>query len=724
MIHFDPATRTFCLALATSHYTLQADTGDRLIHLGWGLRPPGPPPADLGAVRYENYDLDWSFVVQFRPDEVVTFGDTSVYQETLKAVFADGVRDLRLRYAGHEVTTAAQPGHAPAHGQPTRVNSPRSTLRVRLTDPAYPLTVTACYRVTPEHDIVERWLELTNTGPDPIRFETAFSATLHLPNGACELTTLAGTWAREFQTQRVILPHGTFIQESRSVQTGHLANPCFLLNAPGQTAEETGVAYFGALAFSGSWRLAVEHVPTGHVRAHAGYNPADFALTLEPGATHCTPALVCGVSAEGWGGAMRRLHAFINERVLPQPGPRPVLYNSWEATYFAVNEAHQIALARKAAAIGVELFCVDDGWFGARRHDRAGLGDWVVSPAAFPNGLEPLVAEVKRLGMQFGLWVEPEMVNPDSDLYRAHPDWVLHFPNRPRTEARNQLILDFGRPEVVAHIFGRLDDLVRRYSIDFFKWDMNRYVTEPGSVVGREIGWRHAQAVYAIMDRLRANHPHLAIQSCSGGGGRVDAGMLARAEQVWVSDNTDAFDRLTIQEGFSRFYPARALEAWVTHEHNHITRRVTPLSLRFDVAMRGVLGIGSSLDALSDGELGDYARYIAQYKRIRHIVQDGVAYRLQSLAEHGASVMQYVLPDASEAVLSTAIHTQPVGRFRPRPLLRGLNPAAIYAVYDRDEQVIHRASGWALMTLGLPRPAPEHVGQSHTLHLKRLEMTV
>lgn len=718
MIHFHAPTRTFHLVLRTSHYTFQADAADRLVHLGWGPRPVFAAPASAENPLYEPYGLDWSFVVQFCPDEVLTFGDTSVYQETLKAVFADGVRDLRLRYADHEVVTEAAPGLAPAHGRPTALATPRQTLRVRLHDPVYPFSVTACYRLTPEHDSLERWLELHNSGPDPVRVETCFFAALHLPNGTSEVTSWAGTWAREFQTQRVVAPHGTFALESRSLQTGHLAHPAMLVNAPGGAAEESGTAYFAALAYSGSWRMALEHLPTGHVRLHAGYNPADFDLTLAPGETHLTPALVCGVSGDGWGGAMRRLHAFTCERVLPQPGPRPVLYNSWEATYFNLNEAHQMALARKAAAIGVELFCVDDGWFGARRHDRAGLGDWVVSAEVFPNGLEPLVAEVKRLGMQFGLWVEPEMVNPDSDLYRAHPDWVLHFPNRPRTTARNQLILDFGRPEVVEHIFQLLDDLVRRYRVDFFKWDMNRYATEPGSVAGRAIWRKHTEAVYGLMDRLRANHPHLAIQSCSGGGGRIDLGILARTEQVWVSDNTDAFDRILIQEGFSRLYPARTMEAWVTHEHNHITRRVTPLSLRFDVAMRGVLGIGSSLDALSDWELGDYARYIAHYKRIRHIVQTGVQYHLQSVAEHGASVVQYVLPSASEAVLSTAIHTQPVGRFRPRPLLRGLDPHATYTVHDREEHIVHRASGYALMTLGLPRSAPEHVGHSQTLHLK------
>ena len=414
---------------------------------------------------------------------------------------------------------------------------------------------------------------------------------------------------------------------------------------PARPGRRAASVYFGALAYSGSWRITAEHLPNGDVRIHGGYNPVDFRLELEPGQRHVTPAWVCGVSADGWGGASRRLHAFARRRVLPRaPGwaeERPILYNSWEATYFDLSYAGQVELARKAAAIGVEMFCVDDGWFGARRSDTAGLGDWMVSPEVFPDGLDPLIDEVHRLGMRFGIWVEPEMVNPDSDLYRQHPDWVLHFPGRPRTEVRTQLILDFGRPEVVRAIHDALDHLLSRHAIDFIKWDMNRNVTEPGSAAGKAIWRQHTEAVYSIMDRLRRQHPHLSIESCSGGGGRIDLGILARTDQFWTSDNTDAFDRIRIQEGCSLAYPAMAMEAWVTDVPNHQTGRISPLSLRFDVAMRGALGIGANLNRLSQAELDECARYIAFYKRIRPVVQQGDLYRLQRLEECGASVMQY-----------------------------------------------------------------------------------
>jgi alpha-galactosidase len=735
MIHFNPATRTFNLQLRTSYYAFQVDSVDRVIHLGWGPRPAGAAQTDRisGGSIYAPHDSPVSFITQFQPDEILTFGDVTSYQVTVKANFSslpvplqDGealhlpIRDLRLRYIDHEVVTDAQPGLAPAHGLPVQNNSPRETLRVRLKDPVQAFCVTLCYRLTPEHDIIERWLELENAGQDTVSIEVCNFATLHLPNGTNELTCVSGSWAREFTPQRVRLSPGIELIESRNLGTGHAANPIVLINRPGQAWEESGTVYFAALAYSGAWQIAVEQLPTWDVRIHAGYLPFDFQLDLAPGEKHITPAVVCGVSAEGWGGASRRLHAFTRERVLPHPRLRPVLYNGWEAMYFDLTLDGLIDLARKAAAIGVELFCVDDGWFGARRSELAGLGDWVVSADAFPQGIEPLVQEVHRLGMKFGLWIEPEMVNPDSDLYRQHPDWVLHFPGRERTQARHQLVLDFGRAEVVEHIFAVLDELVTRYNIAFFKWDMNRLATEPGSVAGKTIWRAHTAGVYAIMDRLRRKHPALDIQSCSSGGGRVDLGILARTDQVWVSDNTDAFDRIRIQEGFSLAYPARCMEAWVTHEHNHITQRTTSLGLRFDVAMRGVLGIGSSLNQLSDAELAEYANYIAFYKRIRHVIQDGVLYRLERLEEFQASVIEYLLPDGSEAVYSIAVRDHHIGSVRPAALLKGLLPGATYIVSDRYNREVHRATGYELMTLGVPHDITEHIGYSRTFQLKAL----
>lgn len=737
MIHFNPDTRTFNLILHSSIYAMQVDNKGRLVHLAWGPRPVGGEGMLSGKIRPTLSDHA-SFEFQTRRDELLTFGDTTTHEVTLKANFATlpdplpngdaphlPIRDVRLRYVSHEVVTNAQPGLAPAHGLPTVNSEPRETLRIILADPVQPLTVTLCYRLTPTQDIIERWLELANTGEAPIEIEQLFFGVLHLPNGTTELTSVSGAWAQEFQTQRERLPIGRRVIEHRSLQTGHAANPFFLLNRPGQAWESHGTVYFGALAYSGSWQLSFEQLPGTDVRVHGGYHPFDFGLTLAAGAQHKTPALVCGVCDEGWGGASRRLHAFTRERILPVPqnalAERPILYNSWEATYFGITEQNQIELAQKAAVIGVELFCLDDGWFGGRRFDVAGLGDWTVSPDVFPNGLEPLISEVNRLGMDFGLWVEPEMVNPDSDLYRAHPDWVLHFPGRPRTEARCQLILDFGREEVIEHIFNALDSLLAQYNIAFIKWDMNRNVSEPGSVVGKAIWQAHVAGVYGIIDRLRAKYPHLTIESCSGGGGRIDLGILGRTDQVWTSDNTDALDRVHIQEGFSLAYPARVMEAWVTHEKNHQTGRFHELSTRFDVAMRGALGIGASLNGLDEAELKAYASYIAFYKRIRHIVQGGDLYRLERLEEAGVSTILYVLPDGSEAVYSVVVQSHKLGQFRRMVPLRGLIPSATYEVLDRFEKMRLTATGYELMVQGISGDEDGRSGHSRTLHIKRVE---
>jgi alpha-galactosidase len=728
MIHFDTPSRTFSLITARSIYAFRIDDVGQVVHVAHQPLPSGAHAPLASAVLFPPASTHSSFEQHTDRAELVTFGDVTYHEVALKvsAVAQDPVlgtplRDVRLRYARHAMVTDDAPGCAPVHGLPPHVRTPRETLRVVLADALLGLDVTLHYRLTPEHDIIERWVTLHNTSTTSLRVEQLAWATVHVPAGTRQLTHLSGAWARETMPQRDLLPDGVTLIEGRSFQTGHAANPVYMLNAPRQAWEETGTVWFGALAWSGAWRIAFDVFPQGDIRAHAGHNPFDFELMLAAGASHVTPQLVCGVSHEGWGGASRRLHRFGRERVLPAPNaPRPVLYNSWDATYFNLDTESQIALARKAAAIGVELYCLDDGWFGARRHDRAGLGDWEVSPDVFPDGLGPLVRAVRELGMKFGLWVEPEMVNPDSDLYRAHPDWVVHWPGRPRREARNQLILDFGRPEVVAHIFNKLDAILTATPIDFIKWDMNRNTSDPGSVAGREM-WRvHAEAVYQIIDRLRERHPHTDVQSCSGGGGRIDLGILGRADQVWTSDNTDALDRIRIQEGYSLAYPARAMESWVTHAHNHQTGRNLPLETRFEVAMRGALGIGSSLNELSVRELERYAEYIACYKRIRHIVQDGDLYRLQRLEEFGASVIQYVLPDASEAVLSIAVRDHQHGLFRPPPPLRALDAAAMYALHDVHGSEVMRARGQALMLLGVPGASHTAAASVRTLHLVRV----
>jgi len=366
------------------------------------------------------------------------------------------------------------------------------------------------------------------------------------------------------------------------------------------------------------------------VRVTGGFNDFDFGYRLAPGEHLTTPRYYAGFTNGGFGEASRLFRRLQIEEILPDRAARhvrPVLYNSWEATLFAVDEPGQKALAEKVARLGVERFVMDDGWFGARDHDRAGLGDWTVNPKMFPNGLKPLIDNVESLGMDFGLWVEPEMVNPDSDLYRKRPAWALHFPGRPRSEGRNQLILNLARPDVQEYVFGVLDRLLSEHDIRFFKWDMNRHFSEPrwpavAPEEHKKVWVEYVRSVYALMDRLKAAHPGVEIESCSGGGGRVDLGMLERVEEIWTSDNTEAFDRLRIQEGSSLAYAPKVMMAWVTDVPN-MNGRVTPLRYRSLTAMQGSLGIGGNLNHWSDADNKLAAEMVAYYSASRRASRRG-----------------------------------------------------------------------------------------------------
>lgn len=369
----------------------------------------------------------------------------------------------------------------------------------------------------------------------------------------------------------------------------------------------------------------------------------------------------------------------------------------WETTFFDVDEASQGELAELAAKMGIELFVMDDGWFHGRKDDHAGLGDWWPDTKKFPNGLTPLIKRVNDLGMDFGLWVEPEMVNPDSELYRAHPDWVIHFPNRARTEGRNQLILNFARTDVQDYVLELLDRLLSENNIAFIKWDMNRNVSEPGWTDApgdpRELWVRYVQGVYRVWGTLRDRHPNVIWQSCSGGGGRADFGILRLADQIWVSDNTEAAPRLGIQEGFSHIFPANTMEAWVTDAG----RNYLSLEFRFHVSMCGSLGIGGHLQHWSEENRAEAAKWIALYKELCPIVQFGDQYRLRSAQGNGFSAVQYVSKDGSQAVLFAFRTYLPFPTDLPPIYLRGLDPASCYRV----EGIAEERSGLAWMRSGL-----------------------
>jgi alpha-galactosidase len=485
--------------------------------------------------------------------------------------------------------------------------------------------------------------------------------------------------------------------ESRRGSTGHQANPWFAIQAGDHPDENSGEVWFGALAWSGSWRITVEQDQLDAVRVTGGFNPFDFGYVLQPGQALESPVFYGGYSAHGLGGASRLLHHYEIAHVLPHragegdtaaPKPRPVIYNSWEATEFRVSEQGQIAMAEKAAALGVDRFVMDDGWFGQRKDDHAGLGDWYVNPQKFPNGLKPLIDKVHSLGMDFGIWVEPEMVNPDSDLYRAHPDWVLNFPERPRSEQRNQLVLNLARPDVRDYILGFLDKLLTENDIAFLKWDYNRNWSEPGwdqlpPVEQKKVYVEFTRNLYAILAELNKRHPKVELESCSGGGGRVDLGILKYADEVWPSDNTDPFDRLTQQDGFTYAYTPQVMMAWVTDSPHNLEgqRRVTSLQYRMLSSMQGSLGIGANITKWNDEEMATAKRLIASYHQVQATIVQGDLYRLIS-PRNGSefSATQTVNRDKSQSVVFAFIHSTQEGRGFPRLKLEGLDPKGNYAL--------------------------------------------
>jgi alpha-galactosidase len=688
-VQYDEARKIWLLTTRQSSYAMGVDANGSLQNLYWGA--PLWRLQDLPAVPRRRELSSFDPPEMLSTDEFPAWGGSRYFETALKITRENGDRDAVLRYQSHR-------------------NLPDG-VDIELQDIKDQIGVTLRYRIFPAYGLISRSAIVRNRTDKPFVVESAQSATWYLPAGeGYRLSYLTGRWAAETQLVREPIHTGMKVLESRKGHTSHGLNPWFAIDASDAT-EETGRVWFGALAWSGNWRITVEQTPYRQVRVTGGFNTFDFAYPLKPGESLETPDFFAGFSETGFGGASRLLHRFEREQVLPggaQSRLRPVLYNSWEATTFNVTEAGQKALAEKAAKTGVELFVVDDGWFGQRNNDRAGLGDWFVNPTKFPQGLNGLIESVNKLGMDFGLWVEPEMINANSDLYRAHPDWVMNFPGRPRTELRNQMVLNFARNDVKEHIFGVLDKLATDYNIRYFKWDMNRPFAEPGwpeQAVGeqRELWVQYVRNLYEVIDRLRAKHPKLEIESCSGGGGRIDLGILRRVEEVWTSDNTEAFDRLRIQEGFSQAYAAKIMSAWVTDVPNQ-NGRSTPLKYRFLVAMQGALGIGANLNRWTPQEFDEGTKMIALYKRIRGTVQMGELYRLLSPSSNDVTANQYVSADGKQAVLFAFRHAQQYNTAAPTILLRGLDERGVYRLESIDNKLtegLQQVSGAYLMRRGL-----------------------
>ncbi len=521
---------------------------------------------------------------------------------------------------------------------------------------------------------------LTNLGQDPLEITDYATAVVPIANHMSDLIGFTGRWALEFQRERMKRFTGTYLRENRRGRTSHDGFPAIILCAD-TTDEVQGEAYGLHLGWSGNHRIRVDTLHDGRVFAGLGALLGPGEIALEQGQTFHGPSIHAAYSPDGLSDLSQRFHAHVRNQILRPKSPakvRPVHYNTWEAVYFDHDLDRLKAIADRAAAVGVERFVLDDGWFGSRRNDTSGLGDWYVSKDVYPQGLTPLIDYVTGLGMEMGIWFEPEMVNPDSDLFRAHPDWVLGLASVEQVKFRNQLVLDISRKEVSDYLFERIDAVLRDHAIAYVKWDMNRDISHPGDHRGYQRSHAQVQALYALLARLRAAHPQVEFESCASGGGRADYGVLGYTDRIWTSDSNDALDRQDIQRGASYFFPLEVLGAHVGPRRCHITGRTLSMAMRAGTAMIGHMGLELNLLEETDAELATLTAAIDCHKAHRELLHTGNLVRLKTPPE--IMGMGVIGQDQSEALFSLAILTSQVPRLLPRVRFHGLDPDTRYHV--------------------------------------------
>lgn len=662
----DEKRQLFGLETNKTTYAFAVDNMGLLRHLYWGPKVNNLEDFDVPALAEMSSNDP---ILDLTDEEYPVFGGMCYKEHCLKVNFADGTRDIEYRYVGYTQT--------------------EETLVIHLKDAHYEFEFDLHYKVYEVQDLIERTVSVRNTGNDIIEIEKVHSGQIHLPYQDLTLTSSHGRWLAEFQEFKQPLGQGKIVLENRRGISTHHHNPFFILDH--QASETNGEVYFGVLKLSGNFQTIIEPRPYGGTLVQMGISSHDCVISLQPGEEFMAPSMLVGYTNSGFEAMTHAMNDFAKQHVL-RDGVRPVLYNSWEATEFDVHCDEQIALAKKAKEMGVELFVIDDGWFGQRHSDADGLGDWYVNTDKFPEGLTPLISAVKEMGMMFGIWIEPEMVNPPTQLLKDHPDWIYHFENRMNDTSRNQMVLNVTLPEVQEFIFNMIDDLLANYEIDYIKWDANRPISQTG--ISRDMWYRHIEAVYDIARRVKEKYPNLLLEACASGGGRVDYGMLDSFDDFWTSDNTDAYDRLTIQRTYSYVYPIKAMRAWVTDANN---RSTIPLTFKFHSAMMGTLGMGCNILKFTEEEMELSRQLIEEYKEIRHIIQDGDFYRLNPITSNNYQVYEYANED--EAVLFVFLPQTQISRLGACIKIRGLDADARYEFNLSDDLIIK--SGSYLMNHGI-----------------------
>lgn len=727
-IDFKKEQGIFSLNTENSTYQMQIGKYGHLLHLYYGSRVKGDMAYlltyyDRGfSMNPYEADRDKTYSMDCLLQEYPTQGTGDYRTTCLTIKNADGTYSCDLRYKDYKIIKGKYgiPGLPAVYANDDEAD----TLEIFLEDSVSKVQVTLLYGVLAGQDIITRSVRIVNTGKTSIILKKALSACVDFLYGDFELYSFYGRHAMERNVQKTKLVHGIMSFGSKRGTSSHQYNP-FLLLADKKVTEDFGACYGMCLVYSGSFQAEAELDQYNQTRLTMGLQNEMFSYELKPEESFSTPEVVLSFSDCGLTKLSHNYHETFRHNLCRGKYkllPRPVLINNWEATYFDFNGEKIFEIAKQASELGVEMLVLDDGWFGKRGDDFSGLGDWKVNEKKLGGTLSSLVNRINELGMKFGIWMEPEMVNEDSDLYREHPDWAFVIPERKPVRGRYQLVLDLSRKEVVDYIFARMCDVLESANIEYLKWDFNRSINDVYSAVKEAsdqgtILYRYMLGLYELLERLLQRYPDLLIEGCSGGGGRFDAGMLYYTPQIWCSDNTDAIDRILIQEGTSYAYPISTVGSHVSAVPNHQTGRITSLKTRGVVAMAGSFGYELDLGKLTPEEKEQVKQQIASFHQYWDLIHNGDYYRLtSSLEDKQLAAWAFSSKDRKEALINVVTLTThgnaPVNYIK----CKGLNPEAEY-LDDITNQVYN---GSALMKAGIPIPCMTNEYQSWQVHLTQI----
>jgi alpha-galactosidase len=661
-IQFNSKNKIFHLQGKETSYVMEIARDGYLLHLYWGRK--------INEYHHSNhiqlldrgfsgnpYKENRTFSLDTLPQEYPQYGNTDYRKPAYQVQLQNGSTITDLRYHSHTINK----GKPNLEGLPATYvedENEAETLEITMLDSLTGLKVVLSYTVFENFNVITRSVRFMNEGTQDMKLLSALSLCVDFRDSDFDFLHLHGAHVKERHIERQPLRHGIQSIESARGASSHQHNPFIALLRKG-TNEDTGEVYAFNFVYSGNFLAQAEVDQFNSTRVTLGINPFDFSWKLEQGETFQTPEAVMVYSSEGLGDMSRTFHELYRTRLVRgtyRDKERPILVNNWEATYFDFKADKIIDIASVGRELGIELFVLDDGWFGKRNNDTSSLGDWFVDREKLPEGLDHLANRVINLGLEFGLWFEPEMISVDSDLYREHPDWCLHVPDRNRSESRNQLVLDFSRDEVCEEIIKRVSDILASVPISYVKWDMNRHMTEIGSAVlppdrQRETAHRYMLGLYKVMEKITSSFPYILFESCSGGGGRFDPGILYYMPQTWTSDNTDAVSRLKIQYGTSLVYPIVSMGSHVSAVPNHQVQRITSLDMRGNVAMSGNLGYELDLTKLTEEEKEIVKQQVSEYKKIRSLIQFGDFFRLLSPFEGNDTAWLFTNREKTEAIV-------------------------------------------------------------------------